>query len=128
MARLPSSWWDALLDGKLHHIERGQTPYGSIASLRSAAYREAAERGLKVRTKVSLSSRLVSIQVEVEGPVVTAFPVTMDQAMTKAQAEVQAAGLDPYDVDLVEERTYCTCGLGNATGDRHHEPSCQVWG
>lgn len=48
-------------------------------------------------------------------------------AVLQAQAEVIAAGLDPEDQDLVEERLYCTCGLGNATEGKVHDPGCGVW-
>ena len=171
MAKIHPSWWNLVLDGKLHHIERGKTPYGSIASLRSAIYREASERGLEAVTYCEpLSGRVFfrswdrntgeapgSPRRELEQatpvPDCLRYQAPLQQvagvrrplslaslkawemieehdpsALTMAQAEVLAAGLDPYDVDLVEERTYCTCGLGNATEDKRHDPSCQVWG
>lgn len=162
MAKIHSSWWNLILDGKLHHLEAGKTPYRSIASLRSAIYREASERGLGVATH--LASQVLffqtwkqaeeeapgslSVRLEESTPVPGAsyrapLPVASasrpllladrraweehETALTKAQAQVQAAGLDPYDVDLVEERAYCTCGLGNATEGKVHDPGCGVW-
>lgn len=106
MPRCERSWWDALLDGKLHHLEVGNTPYGSMASLRSAAYREASERGLRVRTWIKPRTRVVAIQVVTPTPVLA----------------------EPEDQDRIEERLYCSCGIGNATGDQRHDPSCKVWG
>lgn len=170
MPKIHASWWNLVLDGKLHHIERGRTPYGSIASLRTAIYRQALDRGLQVATHLDSTDQVLFLQTwkQFEDEVPSALARRQHEStpapstsyrppsqqrvaavprpasptdrralemleeehegrMAKAQAEVQAAGLDPYDVDLVEERTYCTCGLGNATGNKRHDPSCQVW-
>lgn len=61
-------------------------------------------------------------------PALSARQTQQAAAVAQAQAQVAAAGLDGEDPDLVEERLYCSCGLGNATEDQRHEPSCRVWG
>lgn len=167
VTKLHRSWWDLILDGKLHHLDGTSTPYGSIASLRSAIYREASERGLKATTRLELPLLYVQAtpaalgrrqqkkkdldpgtstpapdaygfiygkhaygfmygtqaQVAAAGPGSAMHPETM-----QARAAVLAAGLDPADQDLVDERQHCTCGLGNAGSGQVHDPSCQVWG
>lgn len=149
-----------MLDGKLHHIEAGNTPYGSTASLRSRVYQEALERGMGAITYVDPMSQRLYVQTWVRrgglrptklwprvgestaAPDSWSFrvpPIPAHQQappadpeqyrrLALARAQVEAAGLNGTDPDLVEERLYCTCGLGNATGDQRHEPSCEVWG
>ena len=173
MRKIQRSWWDQILDGKLHHIEAGNTPYGSAASLRSAIYREAGDRGRIVSTSVDIMQNLVYVQAwqlhkpaperirgrehestpgpdpldywirptgqsrhakieqmlfDVATEERTKTQVQQAAALAQAQVEVAAAGLDPEDQDLIEERLFCSCGLGNATGDQRHDPSCKVWG
>lgn len=158
MAKIHPSWWNLVLDGKLHHLEAGSNPYRSIASLRSAIYREAAERGLGVVTHLgpqglffqswrqsdeeapwALSMRLnestpapgTNYRAPLQQVAGARTRVSADSmrrwAIVDARAKVEAAGLDPEDQDLVEERLYCTCGLGNATEGKVHDPGCGVW-
>ena len=166
-ARIHPSWWNLVLDGKLHHLEAGDSPYGSIASLRSAIYREASERGLGVVTYCEPGTRLVFFQAwdrrmgqapralhldmeqstsvpdclnyqaplrQVAGVARRVSAADMKKALAllqdqdQARTAVQAAGLDPADQDRIEERLYCSCGVGNATGNQRHDPSCKVWG
>jgi len=163
MAKIHPSWWNLVLDGKLHHLEAGSNPYRSIASLRSAIYREAAERGLGVVTHLgpqglffqswrqsdeeapwALSMRLnestpapgTNYRAPLQQVAGVSRPLSpadrrkalaILQAHDQAKAQVAAAGLDPEDQDLVEERLYCTCGLGNATEGKVHDPGCGVW-
>lgn len=173
MRKIQRSWWDRILDGKLHHIDAGNTPYGSAASLRSAIYREAGNLGRVVSTSVDFMQNLVYVQAwqlhkpaperisgreheSTPGPDPLDFwirptgqsrrakieQMLLDDAIeerakiqeqrqavvAQAQAQVAAAGLDAEDQDLIEERLYCSCGIGNATGDQRHDPSCKVWG
>lgn len=143
MPKLPRSWWDELFDGKVHHLQPEMTPYGTIASLRTSVYREAVERGIKVTTSVKKTSKILEVRAVTETetvPLVEAplqqvagarTPVSADSmrrwAIVEARAKVKEAGLDSLDQDLVEERLYCTCGLGNATEGKVHDPGCGVW-
>lgn len=147
-------------------------PYGSIASLRSAIYRQATERDMDVATASGYHGDGVDLYVQawhwgsvppsriqervhesVPAPdpldhwtrprgidpnnvvdrlvVESALAQRADRqaaAVFRARTEVTAAGLDPEDQDLVEERLYCTCGLGNATEGKVHDPGCGAWG
>ena len=160
MPKIHPSWWKLVLDGKLHHIEAGNTPYGSTASLRSAIYREAMERGLGAMTAVEPMHQTLFVQAwnrhhdpcprpllaraEESTPAPDSFafrvppvlarqqaPVAVEpeehRRLALARAQVEAAGLNGTDPDLIEERLYCTCGLGNATEGKVHDPGCGVW-
>lgn len=143
MPKLPQSWWDELFDGKVHHLQPEMTPYGTIASLRTRIYQQAVERGIRVTTKIAPRTRTLQVQAVtgtetvplVEAPVQQVAgarpPVSTDSmrtwAIVEARAKVKEAGLDSLDQDLVEERLYCTCGLGNATEGKVHDPGCGVW-
>ena len=145
MPKLPASWWDQVFDGKVHHLQPETTPYGTIASLRTSVYREATERGIKVTTSIKRTTKVLQVQAVTGAetvPLIEAQPASTQAVgarplallpaevhqRVKARAEVKAAGLDSLDPDLVDERMYCTCGIGNATEGQRHEPSCGVWG
>jgi hypothetical protein len=158
--KLPGSWWNLVLDGKLRHIPvTANSPYRSIASLRSAIYREAGNRWLSVTTYLDVMAGLVYVQawswrlgISPPGPIPgreeesTPAPdpldhwirptgkspgavierIFMDDALGQhAKVPVAASG---EDIDLIQEREHCTCGLGNAGKGQVHEPSCKVWG
>lgn len=161
--KLPASWWNLVLDGKLRHIPvTANSLYRSTASLRSAIYREAANRGFGVTTNLDVMAGLVYVQAwswrlgspppaPIRGREEESTPapdpldhwirptgkspgavierIFYDDALgqhAKAPAAVTAA--DVEDIDLLQEREFCTCGLGNASGEQVHEPSCKVWG
>lgn len=150
MPKLSASWWKAVFDGTVHHIEAGNHPYGTTASFRSAIYREASERGRGVTTYIDPMTQTMYVQAwdrrhgkrperlwarteesslmpDSFGHRVPPIPA-IQRRLEQIQAEVKAAGLDPEDIDLIQERQFCSCGLGNAQLGQVHDPSCKVWG
>lgn len=159
MPKLPASWWNLVLDGKLRHIPATvNSPYRSTASLRSAIYREAANRGFGVVTYLDVMAGLVYVQAwswrlraappapirgrEEEStpapdpldhwvrPTGSSPGAVIEQIFYDDAMSQHARWPAPKveDPDLIQEREHCTCGLGNAAGEQVHEPSCKVWG
>jgi hypothetical protein len=161
--KLPDSWWNLVLDGKLRHIPvTVNSPYRSTASLRSAIYREAGNRGLTVATHLDVMAGLVYVQAwtwrlgsphpaPIRGREEESTPapdpldhwsrpmgkspgavierIFMDDALGQhARVPAVTSVASEEDIDLIQEREHCTCGLGNANGGQVHEPSCKAWG